>query len=95
MWTYLFLGTKGGRTRFEIVRALWDGPRNTNQVAGDLAMHYKTVQHHLRLLEARGVVVTSPRGAYGALFFLAPDLRRDGSFLREVGDRLGAPLSLR
>lgn len=86
---YLFLGTRGGRTRFAIARTLSVEPLNTNQLAHRLLLDYKTVQHHLRLLESYDIVVSAPPGAYGALHYLAPSVLEERDTLDEVSRQLG------
>ena len=70
MLHYLFLASRGGEMRWRIVDALSAAPRNMNQLAEELRVNYKTVQHHVRILEENEVLVASKAGAYGAVFFL-------------------------
>ncbi|HYC11556.1 MAG TPA: winged helix-turn-helix domain-containing protein [Nitrososphaerales archaeon] len=69
---YLFVGTRGGQNRTRIVEMLKAEPSNPNRISERLGLDYKTVQHHLRLLEDNGVVVSSSKGTYGAIYFLTP-----------------------
>src|SRR6267143_5116312 len=61
LW-YLFAGTRGGPSRAEIIRALQNRPCNTNQLAQVLHVDYKTIQHHVRVLEENGLIVPSDKG---------------------------------
>jgi DNA-binding transcriptional ArsR family regulator len=69
---YIFVGSRGGYNRVRIVELLRTAPMNPNQISEKLGLDYKTVQHHLRLLEENGVIVPNAKGTYGAMFFLTP-----------------------
>ena len=66
LWQVL-AGTRGGPNRARILRALSDRPRNRNQLAEDLDLNYKTVEHHLGVLE-RNSLVTCTDSDYGAVY---------------------------
>lgn len=66
LW-YVLTGTRGGPNRVRIVRAVDERPRNTNQLAEDLDLHYKTVQHHLDVLTENDIVRASG-DEYGAIY---------------------------
>jgi DNA-binding transcriptional ArsR family regulator len=71
LW-WLIGGSRGGRNRLRIVRTLEERPMNTNQLSNELDLNYKTVQHHLEILEENDVVTTEGDG-YGTLYFLTDD----------------------
>ncbi|MXR50225.1 helix-turn-helix domain-containing protein [Halovenus sp. WSH3] len=66
LWQVL-AGTRGGPNRARILRALDDRPRNANQLAEDLDLAYKTVRHHLDVLEENDVIESTDR-EYGAIY---------------------------
>jgi DNA-binding transcriptional ArsR family regulator len=66
LWQVL-AGTRGGPNRARILRALDDRPRNCNKLAEDLDLNYKTVEHHLDVLEENDVV-QSTDSDYGAVY---------------------------
>ena len=68
LW-YLLTATRGGENRVRVIRALSERPRNANQLAEELDVSYKTVRHHLDLLEDHDVV-ESGGNDYGKLYFL-------------------------
>jgi len=73
MW-YLLYGTRGGPNRLRILEELERQPANAHQLAGSLALDYRTVRHHLRLLE-RSRAVSRPVGdEYAAPYELSPYL---------------------
>jgi DNA-binding transcriptional ArsR family regulator len=66
LW-YVLTGTRGGKNRVRILRALDERPRNANQLAEDLELDYKTVRHHLEVLEDNNIVRDSGDD-YGAIY---------------------------
>ncbi len=48
---WLIIGTKGGKTRAQIIKSLKKNPQNSNQLATLLKVNYKTIRHHLTILE--------------------------------------------
>jgi DNA-binding transcriptional ArsR family regulator len=71
MW-YVLFGTRGGPNRRRILDELLRSPANAHQLAGALSLDYRTVRHHLRLLEQSGAVMRPVRDAYGAPYEIAP-----------------------
>jgi DNA-binding transcriptional ArsR family regulator len=88
LW-YLFAGTRGGPSRAEIIRALQNRPSNANQLAQILRVDYKTIQHHVRVLEENGLIVPSNKGTYGAVLFLTPKMEEALPILDEIWSRIG------
>ena len=88
LW-YLFAGTRGGPSRAEIIKALQDRPSNANQLAQILHVDYKTVQHHVRVLEENGLIVPSEKGTYGAVLFLTPKMEEALPILNEIWSKIG------
>lgn len=66
LW-YVLTGTRGGPNRARILQTIDEQPRNANQLAKALDLDYKTVRHHLRVLQDNGIVKDS--GAdYGTVY---------------------------
>ena len=87
---FLFLATKGGDNRIRIVKLLKHEALNANKIGERLALDYKTVQHHLRILEEHDIVVSSsPKGTYGAIFFLSQYFERQFAQIEEMWVRFG------
>lgn len=63
MW-YLLHGTRGGPNRLRLLEALDRSPSNAHQLAALLGLDYRTVRHHLRLLEQHGAVTRPVGDAY-------------------------------
>lgn len=75
--------------RWRIVDALADTPRNMNQLAELLRVNYKTVQHHVRVLVENEVLVASPSGAYGAVYFPTARMAAHLAIFREIWKGIG------
>ncbi len=74
LW-YLVAGTRGGLNRARILIALRDQPCNANDLAGRLALDYKTVRHHLDILRENDCIMTMGGEGYGMLYTLSPRLQ--------------------
>ena len=86
---YLFAGTRGGPSRVEIIKTIQNRPLNANQLALALKVDYKTVQHHVRVLEENGLIVPSEKGTYGAVLFLTPKMEEALPILNEIWSKIG------
>ena len=82
LW-YIFAGTRGGINRARIVILLRDHPYNTNQIAEELNLDYKTVKHHLKVLEENRLI-TSEGNGYGKVNFLSQSFERDFNSFLEI-----------
>jgi len=69
LW-YLFVGTKGGQSRVKIISQLRNKPSNKNQLAKDLGMDYKGIEHHIKTLIENNLV-TKVGSNYGAIYFVS------------------------
>jgi predicted transcriptional regulator len=65
MW-YLLFGTRGGPNRRRLLEELLRSPANAHQLAASLRLDYRTVRHHLRILERSGAVTRPVGNAYAA-----------------------------
>ncbi len=86
---YVFIGTRGGQNRVRIVELLRGEPANPNRISEKLTLDYKTVQHHIRFLEENGVIISSSKGTYGAVFFLTPYFEKHFDSVKAMWDRFG------
>ena len=88
LW-YLLGGTRGGPNRAEIIKILQNRPCNANQLAETLRVDYKTVQHHIKILEENGLVSLTNKGSYGAVLFLTAKMEDALPILDEIWSRIG------
>lgn len=86
LWQVL-AGTRGGPNRAQILAALKDRPRNRNQLADDLELNYKTVEHHLDVLEDNGMV-ESTDSDYGAVYLLTDRTERHWEQITEITEQV-------
>lgn len=70
LW-FLLGGKRGGENRAKIIWSLKSRPMNMNQLATELELQYKSIQHHMRVLAESSLVAPSGVG-YGAVFMLTP-----------------------
>jgi hypothetical protein len=70
MW-YVLHGTRGGPNRRRILDELLRSPANAHQLAGNLSLDYRTVRHHLKLLERSGAVTRPVGDAYATPYEIA------------------------
>jgi PAS domain S-box-containing protein len=73
---YLIEGTRGGKTRALILRHLTEKSYNAHQLAKALNMDYKTIRHHLKVLEKKGMI-TRGQDEYSGLYFIAKNIESD------------------
>jgi DNA-binding transcriptional ArsR family regulator len=76
-------GTKGGYVRLQIIMLLQKKPSNINELAKKLSLDYKTVQHHIRVLE-KSNLITSSKKRYGNAYKLSELLIAHKDILKEL-----------
>ena len=82
LW-YVLTGTRGGSNRIRILRALDERPRNANQLADDLDLDYKTVRHHLDVLEENDIL-TNSGDDYGAVYLPTDQARHNWDTVEKI-----------
>jgi DNA-binding transcriptional ArsR family regulator len=84
---WLIAGTRGGPTRARMIKALKESPQNANQLANLLGMDYRTIRHHLEVLEKNKLITTAGEG-YGTTYFLSPPLEDNYAVFEEIMKRI-------
>jgi DNA-binding transcriptional ArsR family regulator len=84
---WLIAGTRGGATRAKIIQILKDTPQNANQLATQLKMDYRTIRHHLDVLEKNKLITTVGEG-YGITYFLSTAMEENYSLFEEILNRM-------
>ncbi|UPM45193.1 ArsR/SmtB family transcription factor [Halocatena salina] len=82
LW-WLIGGTQGGKNRLRIIRTLNRRPMNRNQLSNKLDLNYKTVQHHLEMLEENNILTTAG-DEYGKMYFLTDWMESNLDLLEEI-----------
>ena len=70
-------------TRAKILQTLNDTPQNANQLANLLGMDYRTIRHHLEVLE-KNRIITSAGDGYGKTYFLSPTMEENYAMFEEI-----------
>ncbi len=89
LW-YLIAGTRGGVNRARIIETLRERPHNAHQIGEALGLDYRTVRHHLGLLEKNGLLTRPAGDAYAAPYFLSAILEANYADFEAVRRQVGA-----
>jgi DNA-binding transcriptional ArsR family regulator len=84
---WLIAGSRGGLTRAKIIEILHERPQNANQLAASIKMDYRTIRHHLKVLE-KNRLITSTGDGYGNTYFLSVDLEENYVLFEEIVNKL-------
>ncbi|MDO8869579.1 MAG: winged helix-turn-helix domain-containing protein [Methanobacteriaceae archaeon] len=86
LW-WLILGTRGGINRAKIIKKLNERPYNAHQLAELLDVNYRTIRHHMKILEDSAVVQSS--GAkYGKMYFLSEKMENNYNEFEAVWNQI-------
>ncbi len=80
---WLIAGTRGGISRAKIIQTLNETPQNANQLAKMLGMDYRTIRHHLGVLEKNRIITSAGEG-YGTTYFLSPAMEENYALFEEI-----------
>jgi len=80
---WLIAGMRGGTTRAKIIRALKENPQNPNQLANNVGKDYRTIRHHLAVLEKNRIIV-SAGDKYASTYFLSPEMEENYALFEEI-----------
>jgi predicted transcriptional regulator len=69
LW-FLLGGSRGRKNRARIIKRLHDKPSNQNQLASDLGLQYKAIQHHIQVLVRNSLIVGTGE-KYGMTYSLS------------------------
>ena len=86
LW-FVFAGSKGGLNRIRLISAIRKMPLNTNQLAKELGLDYKAIQHHLNVLDKNNLI-TKVGDKYGATFFISTFLEVNLETFDEIVTKL-------
>jgi len=87
LW-YVFATSRGGPTRIRIVELLQSRPYNMNQLSKELKLDYKTVQHHIKVLEDNRVI-TAEKKKYGTIYFPSGLFDNVKDIFQEIKNKVG------
>jgi len=84
---WLIAGSRGGVTRAKIIETLRENPQNANQLANSLEMDYRTIRHHLKVLQ-KNRLITSTENGYSITYFLSTELEENYGLFEEILNKL-------
>ncbi len=87
LFWFLFVGSRGSDTRIRIMSVLRKRPSNKNQLATELGMDYKVVQHHIKILEGNNLV-KKIGNQYGLIYCVSTLFENSEAVFDEIVDRL-------
>ncbi|HMK53842.1 MAG TPA: winged helix-turn-helix domain-containing protein [Methanobacteriaceae archaeon] len=82
LW-WIIAGTKGGINRARIIETLHQRPYNAHQLAEKLELDYKTVRHHIKVLEQNRIISSSGE-KYGTMYFLSSEMEENYDIFKEI-----------
>jgi len=85
---WLIANSLGGVNRGRIITEIFKRPQNAHELSKSLNLEYKTVRHHLKVLEENNLL-THVGKKYGCVYFPSLDLERKKDFFLEIWNRFG------
>jgi len=85
---WVFAGTSGGPNRARIVRVLNERPYNAHQLAEKLGLNYKTIRHHLKILQENNIITSTGKNKYGELYFLSKEMEESYGIFKDLWEEL-------
>ena len=84
---WLIISTKGGKTRAKIIKALKESPQNSNQLAALLKVNYKTIRHHITILEKNKLII-STGNHYSITYFTLELMEENYALFEEITSKM-------
>lgn len=86
LW-FVFMGSRGGLNRMRIISVIRKKPLNANQLAKELGLDYKAIQHHIGVLEKNNLI-TRIGEKYGTTYFISTFLEVNLEAFDEIVTKL-------
>ena len=86
LW-FVFAGSRGGFNRLRLVRTTKEKPLNANQLAKELKLDYKAIQHHVKVLEKNNII-TKVGEKYNVTYFISTFLEVNMDTFNEIAEKL-------
>ena len=83
----LFVGSRGGTNRIRIMSVLRKRPSNRNQLAKELGVDYKNIQHHIKILEENNLV-RKIGNQYGMIYCVSTLFENSEAVFDEIVNKL-------
>jgi DNA-binding transcriptional ArsR family regulator len=88
---WLIVGSRGGVNRGRIIEAISKEPLNANQLCTLLGVDYRTVRHHIDVLEKNNIIV-SVGEHYGKGYFLSQEVEQSYGDFEEIWNEIAKKL---
>jgi len=86
LW-FVFAGSRGGLNRLKIISKLKKNQLNINQLAKELGLDYKAVQHHIRVLEKNNLI-SKVGEKYDMIYLISTFLEVNMETFEEIEEKL-------
>ena len=86
LW-FVFAGSRGGLNRLKIISKLKENPFNTNQLAKEMGLDYKAIQHHIWVLEKNNMI-TKVGEKYNVIYFILTYFEVNMEAFEEIEEKL-------
>ncbi len=86
LW-FVFAGSKGGLNRIRLISTIRKTPLNANQLAKELGLDYKAIQHHLSVL-GKNNLIAKVGDKYGVTYFVSTFLEVNMETFDEIVTKL-------
>jgi len=86
LW-FVFTGSRGGLNRLKIISKLKKNPVNINQLAKELNLDYKAIQHHIRVLEKNNLI-SKVGEKYDMIYLISTFLEVNMETFEEIEEKL-------
>lgn len=87
LFWYVLAGSRGGLNRLRIISSLKENPLNINQLAKELSLDYKAIQHHIKILEKNNLI-TKIGEKYAVTYFISTFLEVNMETFEEIESKL-------
>ncbi|HEB37561.1 MAG TPA: ArsR family transcriptional regulator [Thermoplasmatales archaeon] len=87
LW-WILAGSVGGFNRGRILEVLLAQPKNAHELSQMLELDYKTIRHHLEVLE-KNRLVTAMGSDYGKVYFPSDLLEEHVEYFNEIWGKIG------
>ena len=84
---WLIAGSRGGPMRAKIIETLKETPQNAHQLATLLQVDYKTIRHHIDILD-KNRIITSMGDGYATTYFLSADMETNYVVFEDIRKRM-------
>ena len=84
---FVFTASRGGTNRLKIISKLKEKPFNINQLAKELGLDYKAIQHHIKVLEKNNMV-SKVGEKYNVTYFFSTFIEVNMEIVEEIKEKL-------